>query len=265
MVAKVLNEKIKEVNELAPGIFQIRLVSPYIAENSQCGQFVNVKCSDSTDLSLRRPISICDVNKEQSTVDLVFQVKGTGTRKISEMLPGQYLDVMGPLGNTFTVKDNMKIAVVGGGIGTFPMLYLLKSLEGLCNKRIAILGFRNKDAVVLEDEFDGNAQELFITTDDGSYGYKGYNTDLLQQEARKGLDMIYACGPIPMLKKVAAIAEENDIPCEISLEERMGCGIGACLVCVCKTKSKENSDAETYGQVCKDGPIFNSREVVFND
>lgn len=265
MVPKVLNEKIMEINELATDIFQIKIMSPYLAENSLCGQFVNIKCSDSNDLSLRRPISICNVDRKQCIVDLVFQVKGHGTMLLSQKKVGDSIDVMGPLGNSFTVKKLSKIAVVGGGIGIFPLLYLLNSLEGFCNKRVAILGFRNKDAMVLKDEFDKNSEELFITTDDGSYGYKGFNTDLLEQEISKGLDMIYACGPLPMIKKVSAIAKKNGIPCEISMEERMGCGIGACLVCSCKTKDSSSPNGEKYSHVCKDGPIFNSQEVIFDD
>lgn len=265
-MARNSTEKIKDVIKLSSDIYCLRIESPVLAKKSKCGQFVTIKCSDGLDLSLRRPISICDVNKDDNTVDIVFQVRGKGTKLLSEMKSGDFIDIIGPLGtNTFTINNFSRIAVVGGGIGIFPLLYLLKSLKGKCEKRIAILGFRNKNAIVLENEFNAASDELLIATDDGSYGYKGFTTDLLEKEMEQGLDMIYACGPLPMLKKVAAIARKNGVPCEVSMEERMGCGIGACFVCACKLKDPDASEGWDYKQVCKNGPVFNSEEVIFDD
>lgn len=258
--------KISEIKELARDIFLMRIESASIARKSKCGQFVNIKCSDGNGLSLRRPISICDVNKNENTVDIVFQAKGKGTKLLAKKKTGDILDVMGPLGNgIFTVDNFNKIAVVGGGIGIFPLLYLLRSLEGKCNNRTAILGFRNKDAVVLEKEFAGMSENLIVCTDDGSYGKKGFTTDVLKDLVDEGFDMIYTCGPMPMLSKVSKIAKSHNIPCEVSVEQRMGCGIGACLVCACKTKDPDAEDGWSYSHVCKDGPVFKSEEVIFND
>ena len=152
--------------------------------------------------------------------------------------------------------DNFdKVAIIGGGIGVFPLYELAKQLKGK-TKINTYLGFRSKDFVVVEDEFKAVSDNLIITTDDGSYGEKGFAIDFLKRDEKP--DMIYACGPLPMLKAVKAYADENNIKCQISLEERMGCGIGACLGCAVKViKNGE----ERYGHVCKDGPVFYSKDV----
>lgn len=242
-------------NELAEGIFDFRIKSSEIAEMTKCGQFLHINCGKET--LLRRPISICDA--ENDVVRFIFEVKGKGTAELSEKKVGEFIDVLGPLGNGFEIGDYKNPVVIGGGIGTFPLFKLTKCLEN----PTVYLGFRSKDRVVMEDEFKSVAENTTICTDDGSYGYNGFAVELLKKHlAEKECDIIYSCGPMPMLRAVKKIAEEVGVKCQVSLEQRMGCGIGACLVCSCETKLE---GTEKYAKVCKDGPVFWSSEVTLND
>lgn len=262
---QMLKEKIVSVETLAEGIVKMVIHSPYTVENAKPGQFVNIKCQEGLDAFLRRPISICELDKTAQTVTIVFQVKGKGTKFLAEKKPGDVLDMIAPLGwGVFDLaQHNKKVAIVGGGIGVFPLYELAKQLKGVSASTTTILGFRNKDLVVMEPEFAGVSNQLLIATDDGSYGIKGFTTDLLEQEIQeKGVEQIFACGPMPMLKRIAAIADRYGISCQVSLEERMGCGIGACLVCACKTT---HGDEWEHSHVCYNGPVFDSKEVVFDD
>lgn len=261
-MSKALKEKIVSNEMLAKSIYKMTVKSEHISMNARPGQFVNVKCCEGINALLRRPISICNVDRDKGTFDIVYQVKGIGTEYLSQKRAESEVDLIGPLGNPFHISEQYKrIAVVGGGIGTFPLLYLLEEMKKA--DRTAFLGFRSSDYVVLTKEFEAASDRLSISTDDGSAGYKGIITDLLQRDiANKGFDIIYTCGPMPMIKKVKDMAEKAGIKCQVSLEQRMGCGIGACLVCACKTGKPDNWE---YGHVCKDGPVFWSDEVVLDD
>lgn len=281
-MAQVLKERIESNNEIAPGIYRMTVGSRVIAQEAQPGQFVNVKCCEGLNAFLRRPISICSVNRERNTYDIVYQVKGTGTEYLSKKKAGDGIDVIGPLGKPFYVSPEYgHIAVVGGGIGIFPLLFLMSEYNNvnvtaaagwekasgekdLGNKEfLAFLGFRSADYVVLTDEFGKYSDRVHISTDDGSKGYKGLITDLLVNELQNGRpDIIYTCGPKPMLKKVVEIAESESIKCQVSLEQRMGCGIGACLVCACKTRE---GDSWEYSHVCKDGPVFWASDLILDE
>lgn len=258
---KVLTEKIVDVKQLSPVIYKMKIQSEYISQNARPGQFVNVKCSEGINALLRRPISICDVDADCGTLDIVFQVKGIGTEYLSKKQPGELVDIIAPLGKGFDLSAQYgKIAVVGGGIGVFPLLYLLKNSPAA--KKLSFLGFRSEEYAVMEKEFGLVSDELDIYTDDGSRGTKGLVLDGLKDYLKRDrVDIIYTCGPTPMIKKVVETADEYGILCQVSLEQRMGCGIGACLVCACKTKL---GDEWEYSHVCKDGPVFWSGEVVFD-
>ena len=260
-MAKVLKEKIKAVEQLSPTIYKLTIESEYVAQNARPGQFVNVKCCDGLNVLLRRPISICDVDRKNGTFDIVFQVRGNGTEYLAQKKPGNIVDIIAPLGNPFDiVEEYTKVAVVGGGIGIFPLLHLLKEKKAL--KKTAFLGFRSKEFIVMTEEFEKASDQLFISTDDGSMGHKGLIIDVLEKDLLENeYDIIYTCGPTPMIKKTVEIAQNRNIRCQVSLEQRMGCGIGACLVCACKTKL---GDEWEYSHVCKDGPIFWSNEVIFD-
>lgn len=248
--------KLISKKKIADGIFDFVIESEKIAKEAQCGQFLHIDCGEGT--FLRRPISICDA--QNGKVRFIFEVKGKGTSDLSRYNEGDYINVMGPLGHGFEIKDSIKHPVIiGGGIGVFPLYKLAKTIKNAD----VFLGFRSKDRVVMEEEFEKTANTVVVGTDDGSYGYKGYVASAMEQYLENHeCDMIYCCGPKPMLKAVKQIAEKRGILCQLSLEQRMGCGIGACLVCVCETN---NDGMDKYKRVCQSGPVFYSTEVTLND
>lgn len=237
--------------EIASGIFDLWVENPTLSSIAKPGQFAHILVPGKT---LRRPISICDADK--SCLRLVYQVKGEGTEILSKIKEGEYLDIIAPLGNGFEIKEDKKYCFIGGGIGVPPMLYASKMKE----KPVVITGFRNKDLVILQSDFRKDNCELYLTTDDGTAGEKAFVTDVLKRKLND-IDEVCACGPSPMLKAIAEICNDANVPCQISLEERMGCGIGACLVCACAVR--RNDGSEDYVHVCKDGPVFDSKEVIF--
>ena len=240
---------------LAKEIYDITVLCPEVAKIAEMGQFVNIYAEG---FSLRRPISLCGIDKEQGTIRLVFEVRGKGTKEISKLNEGDLIDIIAPLGRGFRLKDYKKAIVVGGGIGTPPMLPLAKFYGDNCT---AISGFRSASAVILQEDFKSSGAKTILCTDDGTMGRKGFVTEALKEEIQNTKpDIIYACGPSLMIKGVVDIANEFGIPCQISLEERMGCGVGACLVCACRTV---RNGEEYYAHVCQDGPVFYSEEVLF--
>ncbi len=258
-------KKMKYTQELCPIIqkdtlnrttFSFVVKSEKAVQTMQPGQFANLRVAGKT---LRRPISVCGFNREEGWIRFVFEIRGEGTAILARMNEGDTLDILAPLGNGFAIDPTEKAVFVGGGIGVPP---LLGASAPYGENATVLLGFRNMRAIILSDEFEANGADVRIATDDGSYGHHGFVTQLLAQRLDEApCDVIYACGPTPMLKLVAAEAEQRGIRCMVSLEERMGCGVGACLVCACKTKREDGS--ETYRHVCKNGPVFDSREVVW--
>ncbi len=247
---------ITEKKAIAREIYSFTILCPEVAQVASPGQFVHIRANGFT---LRRPISICGIDKEKGTLRIVFEVRGEGTAELTRLNEGELIDMLAPLGHGFTVDGNLdKVILIGGGIGTPPMLPLAKIYGA---KAVAISGFRNASAVILQDDFKRTGADTVLCTDDGSAGYHGFVTDPLAKELENGgIGMVYACGPMPMLKRIAAMCAEKNVPCEISLEERMACGIGACLGCACRTK---RNDEEYFAHVCKDGPVFNAEEVLW--
>lgn len=241
---------------IAKGIFDIEILCPEIAEQAQAGQFVQVLAPN---FFLRRPISICDIDKSKGIIRIVFEVRGNGTENISELNKGDIIDIIAPLGRGFRLDKAMKIIVIGGGIGVPPMLATAKAVDGNCK---AIIGFRSASNCILEDDFGKACDETILCTDDGTKGRKGFVTQALEEciKAEKP-DLICACGPTPMLKGIVDIARKNGIKSQVSLEQRMACGVGACLVCACRLV---RNGEEIYGHVCQDGPVFDSEEVRFD-
>ena len=239
------------ISKVSKYAFKIEFKNDEIACKVQVGQFVHIKLSN--EFSLRRPISISDVNGD--IVSVIFEVRGKGTEWLSKVTKGDMLDILGPLGKGFDLSKSGKNPVfIGGGIGVPPLLLSAKKSKNAT----AIIGFRNEDFVMLEDEFRAVCSDVFVTTDDGSYARHGFVTDVLK-DVILNATAVYSCGPTPMLKAIAEICFENNVYCEISLEERMACGVGACLVCACEVKAKENGTK--FVHVCKDGPVFNAKEV----
>jgi len=204
---------------------------------------------------LRRPFGICSVTCE--TLMFVFEVKGQGTHWLSRREPGDVLDILGPLGNGFYFPDG-NIIVVGGGLGSPPVLFAAQSAK---RGVTAILGFRDKSRVILVNDFEDVCDKVYLTTDDGSYGICGQVTLPLGEQLKYGeFDAVLACGQLAMQQAVAKLCERYKIPCQVLLEERMGCGVGACLVCACAT----HKDGRDYmSRVCKDGPVFDAEVVVW--
>ena len=231
------------------GLFALTLCAPEIAALAQPGQFIHIACGEGN--LLRRPISICDVQGD--SLKIVFQVKGEGTAWLSRRAAKDTLDVLARLGHGFDLAAlGARPVMIGGGIGVPPMLYTMKAAKAAGAQPTAVLGFRNQDAVILEKDFAA-VGTTHICTDDGSYGAHGFVSDLLRLHSdTNDFTGVCACGPKPMLKALAQIAEELGIPCQVSMEERMGCGIGACLVCACELKLKDGEGVR-YGHVCKDG------------
>ena len=259
MGVKVNCELLKK-EMLIEGIYKFSVKAPEIAKIARAGQFLEIKVSETGEPFLRRPISIYNIEKEEGIVEFIFQVKGRGTELLAERKIGDLIDIMGPLGfGGFKVQEYKNVAIIGGGIGTYPLYELTKELKGKANLNV-YLGFRDKSLVTCEKEFEElGLNKLVVTTDDGSYKEKGYAIDFMKKDIEEhAVDMIFACGPLPMLKAIRAYAIENNIPCQISLEERMGCGIGACLGCAVKVISGQEP---RYGHVCKEGPVFNAADV----
>ncbi len=247
---------IRAKEAIARNIYSFTIACPEVAAVTVPGQFVHIRANGFT---LRRPISICGIDPEAGTLRIVFEIRGQGTEEIARLNKGDLIDMLAPLGHGFTVDSSFrKVVLVGGGIGTPPMLPLAAAYG---EKATVISGFRNASAVILQDDFRATGAETVLCTDDGSAGIHGFVTQPLKELAVEGgIDAVYACGPMPMLKGIAAICAENGIYCEISLEERMACGIGACLGCACRTK---RNDEEYFAHVCKDGPVFRAEEMIW--
>ncbi len=249
--AKIKAEIVRQDN-IATDIFSMVISAGSIAKNAVPGQFVDLYSEDGSRL-LPRPISICDADKDARTIRLVYRVAGKGTKEFSGLQSGDKIDLLGPLGNGFTLSDK-KAILIGGGIGIPPMLSLAKTLD--CEKSI-VLGYRDEEFLANEFKPYGN---VYMSGESGTIGIKGTVMDAIREYGVTG-DIIYACGPTPMLKAVQAYASEHDIEAQLSLEEHMACGIGACLACVCKSKDVDDHSKVKNKRVCKDGPVFDAREV----
>ena len=251
------NAVVVSQEQLAEGIFSMWLRTE-ASQSAVPGQFISMYTNDGSKL-LPRPISICEINKAEGTLRVVYRVTGekTGTKEFSMAKAGDTIPVIGPLGNGFPLEkgEGKKAFLMGGGIGVPPILELAKQLKA--EKQI-VVGYRDEHTF-LREQFEENG-EVYISTEDGSVGTKGNVMDAIRENGLHA-DIIYACGPTPMLRAIKNYAEENGIECYISLEERMACGIGACLACVCKSKEKDHHTNVNNKRICKDGPVFLSTEV----
>lgn len=247
--------KIVSKKQMGDAIYMVLEAGDMVRTSFQApGQFVHIKCGDGH--LLRRPISVCSCreNDPEDLLAIVFEVRGEGTAWLAGRSEGGTLDVLGLLGNGFRMEREGRYLLVGGGIGAPPMRGCAQYAGG---KSTAILGFRSKEKAILTHCFEEECAKVLIATDDGSLGYHGFVDSLVRQELEedRAYDAVLACGPRPMLRRVAEIAGQFNVPCQVSMEERMGCGVGACLVCACGMKDG------TRKHVCKDGPVFDAREV----
>jgi len=272
-VSAILNIKVKILSreEVAPNICLMKLKAPEIAQDALPGQFIHIKCSKENYPLLRRPLSIHRIDEEKGEIYILFQVVGEGTKLLRQRAVGDNLDILGPIGNGFNIyPKSKKIMIIGGGIGVAPLLALCEESIRQEKEVRVLIGALKKELVIEEENFRNLGAKVDVATDDGSYQYKGLVTDLLEGIIKGGwlADQIFACGPKLMLKKIVEVSLDTHIDCQVSLEERMGCGIGACLGCVCKIKTKYNNEDKVkyeYKRVCVDGPIFEGSEVVWGD
>ncbi len=256
--ARVISQRM-----LSEGIYDLWLETP-IAKDVKAGQFVGVYPVNKATL-LPRPISICEVDEERSAIRLVYRVVGSGTAEFALYQPEDYIMILGPLGNGFPLEKaaGKRAVVIGGGIGVPPLLETSKrlSLGKECEKPAsvsAVMGYRNSDTF-LTDEFEKYA-DLYIASEDGSVGTKGNVIDALKAE-KVPCDVIFACGPMPMLRGIKKYAEETGVKAYLSLEERMACGVGACLGCICKTKKVDEHSHVNNARICTDGPVFDADDL----
>ena len=231
--------------------FALTLQHPDSMPEIAAGQFVEVEVKGERDVMLRRPISIHDVDYERNTLTLLIQIVGKGTKQLATLKVGDRLNLIYPLGHGFTVEGK-NVLLVGGGAGTAPLLYLAKKFDSMGVRPTIILGGRTRDLIPVQEPF-AQYGNLLIATDDGSQGEKGMVTQHSQFD--QPYDKIFTCGPTPMMKAVARHAVSKGIDCEVSLENMMACGLGACLCCVCDTD-------EGHKCVCKEGPVFNAKDLT---
>jgi len=272
-VSFIYNSKVKILSKekVAPNIYLMSLKAPEIAQDALPGQFIHIKCSKDNYPLLRRPLSIHRIDKEKGEIFILFQIIGEGTKLLANKTIEHDLDIMGPIGNGFNIyPESRKIMIVGGGIGVAPLLALCEESIRQGKEVGVLIGALKKELVIGEESFKILGAKVEVATDDGSYQYKGLVTDLLEKIIREGwlADQIFACGPKPMLKRISEIALQTNINYQVSLEERMACGIGACLGCVCKIKTKDKREYKVkyeYKRVCVDGPVFTGSEVIWDD
>ena len=258
-IIPTLRYPVRSMEQLNMTTWSMAVDCPEVAAKAVPGQFVHLLPDGN--YTLRRPISICEINRSAGTLRLVFEVRGEGTETLSHLRAGDTVNLLGPLGHGFTLLEQKQpVILIGGGIGTPPMLPLAQYYG---EQATVICGFRNAGAAILQQDFAKAGAQTVLCTDDGSAGHHGLVTQPLAEliNERKPA-MLYACGPMPMLRAIANMAKAQGIPCEVSLEERMGCGVGACLVCACNIYLDDGS--VHAGHVCKDGPVFDAERVVWN-
>lgn len=269
--AKILSNK-----KTGRAYYKMTLETPYIARLAKPGQFVQIKCSDSFDPLLRRPFSIHRVIRHSKGmgqagkgsrakgIEILYEVVGKGTEILAGKKEGEFLDVLGPLGTGFSLPTALNLEpraiIIAGGIGAAPLVFLAEELKKNKIKTIVLMGAKTKSLILCEKDFKMVTPEVYVSTDNGTYGCKGFVSELfhkiLKTTESKFETIVYVCGPHGMLRCIAGICLERNFECQVSLEEKMACGIGACLGCVVKTKSGNKL-------ACKDGPVFNASELIW--
>ncbi len=238
-------------------LYEMEFLAPNLVSTCEPGQFIHLLPSSTLDPLLRRPISLYDIDRKKGTITLLYKLVGKGTMLMANAESNDYIDIMGPLGNSFALKADQNVVLVGGGVGVAPLIYLARRLRAKDCKVTLLHGAENKNQLI-KSRVEQIGASYKPATMDGSYGYEGFITDLLLEEIDpSSIDFIYTCGPEVVMSKVVSFAHQHNIHGQLSLEEHMACGIGACLGCVRKLKS---SDAN-YVRVCKDGPVFNFNDI----
>jgi dihydroorotate dehydrogenase electron transfer subunit len=245
-----------ETAQLAEDIWLHRYRAPDIAREARPGQFINVKVAGGDFPLLRRPFSIAFSDAEE-TIEILFKVRGAGTRILAQRQENSEVDVLGPLGKPFEIESSRKPMLVGGGVGIAPLLFLAATLSAHGKKPMVLFGAKTREQLILREKVAGLASDLVLITEDGSEGEEGLATHYVERYAAL-VDSIYACGPEAMLQTIAEQAAGSSLFCQVSLERAMACGVGACLGCVAATK-------HGYKLTCKDGPVFDAHEIEWNN
>jgi len=246
--------------EVIPGVFNLTIISPEISRNARPGQFVQVLCGGPNDnFILRRPFSIHKVVPGRA-FDILFQVKGKGTEALSKVKVHDTLDVIGPLGNSFKYSEEIKSALlIGGGIGVAPLIFLAEELYDLRVKIFSMVGSKDRAGLLRYIDFKRMSKKTYAATEDESFGHHGTVVDLLNRTIHQiRPQVIYACGPENMLKKISETADEFGVDCQVSVETKMACGFGVCLGCTCQTRKGNKL-------TCKDGPVFNAKDLIWGE
>lgn len=256
--------KVVDQQSVGRDLFALTFTSPVDLRSAGAywpGQFLHIRVSDSFDFLLRRPLSLCEADPERGLLKVVYRASGEGTRRLTRVRPGDSLDVLGPLGRGFPLHTGDRFALlIAGGIGVPPMVQLARALREAGTRAHAVIGFQMVDQVILVKALTDAGAKVSVTTDDGSFGAHGLVTDLLTEGLCAGVDRYYACGPTPMLRAVQGVMQARRVPGYLSLEERMGCGIGICVGCV---HSIRREGQVSHLKTCKEGPVFPAQEVVF--
>ncbi len=247
-----IDTEILENKSVSPGVYRLTVSADEIARTAQPGQFVQVLIERSF-LLLRRPFGVADINRNKGTLTMFYRLVGKGTHELSRLKAGETVNCLGPLGHGFAL-DAQRPLLIGGGMGLAPLLLLARQFNG---KATVLIGGKNQPEVFWSELFRPLCTGVLVTTDDGSAGIKGFPTEVLPTHLeRNGYDRLYVCGPQIMMEKVSEIAARFSIPCQVSLERHMACGLGACLSCGIDTKGGQRK------KVCKDGPVFWAEEVL---
>ncbi len=249
--------KIHKKQYLSKDQFILTLESKEISTNCKPGQFVNVQC----DSLLKRPISIFSADRENGLFSIAIRIKGSGTSYLEKQNVGDLISVLGPLGNGFDFSGLRDCVVVGGGIGIYPLMFVLQEARKLGITTTSVCGFRSIEDSFLIDDIKSLSDKVVFASECGEMDFCGNAVDALSTIDFKDNSTIFTCGPSPMMQSVSNVATKKNIPCQVSLEQRMGCGTGICLVCACKIKY---GDDFTYKRCCKEGPVFDHREVIWD-
>lgn len=251
--------KVIENIKIAKDTYKMKIKGSFVKECRTPGQFLNIRIGNGKEHMLRRPISISEIEREENMVTIVYRINGAGTKFMADISSGSDIDIMGPLGrgyDIFSIQSGQTAILIGGGIGVPPLYELAKQLKKRNVEVITILGFNTKEEIFYEKEFS-ELGKTYVCTVDGSYGEKGFVTEVLKKE-NITFDKYYSCGPVVMLKSLMEVLKEKEG--YISLENRMACGIGACYACVCKKKNTKDKKTE-YSRICYDGPVYKVGDV----
>ncbi len=268
---KQIKAKIISNSRIKPSYFKMvmraRTAGP--GEPVRAGQFINVRVSERAGVLLRRPLSIYSACGKEHSIEVLYKVVGRGTEVLSRKAGGGELDIIAPLGNGYVLpKKSQPVILIGGGTGTASIHFLAETLikAGFSDVK-ALIGARDRENVICENDFNKAGCEVQVATDDGSKGIRGYVSCLFESlAASAGPSMaVYACGPRPMLREVVRISRKFKVPCQVSLEEYMACGVGACMSCVVKTRKPSGGSSKqfVYKRVCSEGPVFDGSEIIW--